>query len=173
MGSPAPPRRSGRAGPDRPQRGRGALPGPLRRGRPRPHPPGAGQQLLRPLPGAAQPRSGSLFRREWFAVVDAPPARAERVRYWDKAATQDAGDYTVGVLMAKTDDGLFYVEDVVRGQWSPQARNQVMVQTACLDRERYDNRVRIWVEQGRGAAAGRARRRASGCWRAIRSGTRR
>ncbi len=79
---------------------------------------------------------GLIFRREWFDVVDRVPERAERVRYWDKAATQDGGDYSAGVLMAQY-DGMFYVEDVVRGQWSFGDRDRIMLQTARLDKARH------------------------------------
>jgi phage terminase large subunit-like protein len=43
--------------------------------------------------------AGLLFRREWFHLVDSVPRDALRVRYWDNAATPDAGCFTVGLLM--------------------------------------------------------------------------
>lgn len=76
---------------------------------------------------------GAMFRREWFEVLPVAPAVAHRIRYWDKAATQGAGDFTVGLRMARTSDGLFVIEDVVRGQWSPGERDKIMLQTARLD----------------------------------------
>lgn len=113
-------------------------------------------------------RGGGMFKRDWFDLVPACPQDARRVRYWDKAATEGGGDYTVGVLMARGQDGIFYVEDVVRGQWSSGARERVMRQTAELDAERYEGvittidadgeetkrqrpRVEIWVEQEGGS----------------------
>lgn len=93
-----------------------------------------------------RPRSGGMFKREHFPIVAAAPARAQRVRYWDKAgADEGKGDYTVGVLMAKTSDGIYTIEDVVRGQWPAAPRNAVIRQTAELDRAR--GQVRIWIEQ--------------------------
>jgi predicted phage terminase large subunit-like protein len=81
-----------------------------------------------------QPPEGDVLKREWFRqVVDAQPITASRIRYWDKAATDGGGDYTVGVKMSRTPDGIFYVEDVVRGQWSSAARDTVMRQTAESD----------------------------------------
>src|SRR5262249_7588121 len=82
--------------------------------------------------GVPTAREGNRFKRAWFAVVDAPPGSARRVRYWDKAGTAGGGDYTAGVLLA-TAGGLFYVEDVVRGQWSAHEREQVLLRTARRD----------------------------------------
>jgi predicted phage terminase large subunit-like protein len=94
---------------------------------------------------------GNRFKRQWFTIVDAAPAIADRVRYWDKAGTSGGGAYSAGVLMALTDDGQVYVEDVVRGQWSSGERNAVMKQTAQLDAARHHNTVHIWTEQEPGS----------------------
>lgn len=96
--------------------------------------------------------TGLMFRREWFEVVEieSVPFRAQRVRYWDKAAVAGGGDYSAGVLVAYH-DGTFWVEDVVRGQWSPKDRNEIMRRTAASDAARYRNTVRIWVEQEPGS----------------------
>lgn len=93
---------------------------------------------------------GGLFRREWFAkFIDAVPAKVDaRVRYWDKAATAGDGDYTVGLRMSRTTDGLFYVEDVVRGRWLPGERNKVMLQCAMTD----PLGTQIWIEQEPGSS---------------------
>jgi predicted phage terminase large subunit-like protein len=65
--------------------------------------------------------------------VDARPAEAAgRVRGWDKGYSA-AGDYTVGVLMSKTHEGIFTVEDVVRIQCGPDERNRIIKATAEKD----------------------------------------
>lgn len=75
-----------------------------------------------------------FFKREWFAeIVDAAPADARRVRYWDRAATPGAGDWTAGVKMCRTPDGLFYVEDVIRGRWAGPEREAITKQAAAID----------------------------------------
>lgn len=75
--------------------------------------------------------AGLVFDRAWFDVVDAAPTRVvRRVRYWDKAGTKGAGDWTVGVLMSQTADGTLYVEDVIRGQWHAGEREHVIAQAA-------------------------------------------
>lgn len=94
------------------------------------------------------PREGSMFKRHWFPIVDEAPVDAQRVRYWDNAGTEGDGDYTAGVRMARTADGIYYVEDVVRGQWSPHQREANKKQTAVLD----GPRVRIWNEQEPGSS---------------------
>lgn len=91
-----------------------------------------------------------MFKRQWFPIVDAVPREAQRVRYWDKAATAGGGDFSAGVLMARS-EGVFFVEDVKRGQWSSGERNRIMLQTAQMDRERYAGEVVTWIEQEGGS----------------------
>ena len=52
--------------------------------------------------GVPRNAEGNRFKRPWFPIVDAIPATIKkRVRYWDKAATENGGCYTAGVLMDK------------------------------------------------------------------------
>ena len=71
-------------------------------------------------------------------------------------STQDGGCYTAGVLLAKDEDGSYFVEHVVHGQWEPDERNQRMRATALRDRARYGPRADpvIWVE-AEGGSSGR------------------
>jgi predicted phage terminase large subunit-like protein len=63
----------------------------------------------------ASPREGTLFKRHWFKIVDAVPARVRaRVRRWDLASSEEAGDWTAGVRMVASLDGEYYIEDVMR-----------------------------------------------------------
>jgi predicted phage terminase large subunit-like protein len=80
------------------------------------------------------PSGGGLFKEEWFAdkFVDAAPVVARRARGWDTAATDGGGDYTCGVKIAEA-GGIFYVEDVKRGQWSPAVAEANMKLTVELD----------------------------------------
>lgn len=96
------------------------------------------------------PAEGGMFKRHWFAIVGAAPRDAQRVRAWDKAGTEDDGDYTVGVLMVKDKAGVYYVEDVVRGQYSDLQRERIIQQTAEMDKAVYGN-VTIWLEQEAGS----------------------
>ena len=104
----------------------------------------AGQLQQRPAP-----LGGGLFKRDWFQFVEAKdvPREARRCRGWDTAATQGAGDYTVGVKIAWA-DGLFYVEHVSRGQWSPKVVDEKMLTHARAD----GRAVRVREEQEPGAS---------------------
>jgi len=94
---------------------------------------------------------GNRFKRVWFPIVDAGPAQARRVRYWDKAATAGGkGAYSCGVLIAMTSEREIYIENVIRGRWSAFERQKIVRQTAELDKEKYGP-VQIWVEQEPGS----------------------
>ncbi|MCC6446808.1 MAG: phage terminase large subunit [Armatimonadetes bacterium] len=95
---------------------------------------------------------GNLCQREWFAIVDAIPAQAQRLRSWDLAATEkklskDDPDWTVGTLLAYH-RGQVYIEHVVRRQVGPSKVRPLIVQTAELD----GRRVPVRIEQEPGAS---------------------
>ncbi len=104
------------------------------------------------LEGAFIDLEGGLARREWFPVVDAVPARGQRVRYWDFAATaKSAGsadpDWTVGTLMS-AQAGLWYIEHVIRVRVGPGAVEALLRQTAQAD----GRGVAIGLEQEPGSS---------------------
>jgi predicted phage terminase large subunit-like protein len=79
---------------------------------------------------------GALIGREFLPVVDEMPADSHlrRVRFWDMAATKEAGCYTVGVKMALDfTTRTVYVENVARGQWDAGTVTDVMRATAQQD----------------------------------------
>lgn len=84
-----------------------------------------------------RPAAGLYFRRAYFEVVEAAPAEARRVRYWDLAATKEAEgtdpDWTVGLKMARAESGLFFVEHVARFRESPYRVEQAIKNTASAD----------------------------------------
>jgi predicted phage terminase large subunit-like protein len=97
--------------------------------------------------------SGNLFRRDWFSIVeDWPREVVGVVRAWDDAATRDGGDWTVGVLMALTRDGIVYVIDVVRIQGSPLEVERLKAATAHADARLSNRRAVIVLQQEPGAA---------------------
>lgn len=101
--------------------------------------------------GSPRAPEGNRFKRSWFEIVGAAPRFARRVRYWDKGGTKDGGAYTAGVLLAHH-EGITYVEDVVRGQWSAGEREATILQTAELDAMKYGPYgVSIYVEQEPGS----------------------
>ncbi len=103
----------------------------------------------------AQP-AGTLFQRQWFAMVDAVPAGARRVRYWDLAATAVRSgdhrrgsdpDWTVGALVVQQ-DGRYWVGDLQRLRAGPRDVEQRIRQTAALD----GVETEVWMEQEPGSA---------------------
>jgi predicted phage terminase large subunit-like protein len=97
--------------------------------------------------GRPVPLTGGMFQRAWFPVVNTSPIAARRVRFWDKAGSAGKGDYTVGVLMSRTEDGMNYVEDIVRGQWSAHEREMKILAAARRD----GASVPVWFEQEPGS----------------------
>jgi predicted phage terminase large subunit-like protein len=96
---------------------------------------------------------GTVFAVGAIKVVDSPPTRASRCRYWDKASVQGGDDYTAGVLMSRDPDGVYAIEDVQRGQWSAMERNRVIRDTAARDLAWYGDlgRVQVWLEMEPGS----------------------
>ncbi len=104
-----------------------------------------------------QAMKGGMFEAAYFNKrVKAAPYTAKRIRYWDRAATQDGGCATAGTLIAKDAQGNYYIEHCVHVFLEPNKRNNVMRATALADRARYGpkNEPVIWVE-AEGGSSGR------------------
>ncbi|HET9010851.1 MAG TPA: phage terminase large subunit, partial [Gemmatimonadaceae bacterium] len=101
-----------------------------------------------------RPPEGSKFKIEWIRTVDNFPRLpgTRYVRFWDLAGTAAGGDYTVGALVARTPDGMYYLIDVARGQWSSGRRDAEIRSTAILDADTYGAEVVIWGEQEPGSS---------------------
>lgn len=100
-----------------------------------------------------RPAAGAYFKRGWFEIVDAAPADARRVRYWDRAATEPHEgnrdpDWTVGVKLSRSTSGVFFVEDVVRLRGRPLLVRDTIRATAELD----GRNVIVGIEQDPGQA---------------------
>lgn len=87
---------------------------------------------------------GTLFRREWFKIVDSYPNHCQKVRYWDFAATEDGGDWTAGALVG-IQEGTIYIIDIQHLQGSPRQVEARVRQTAELDGKEVPVR---WEEEG-------------------------
>jgi predicted phage terminase large subunit-like protein len=97
---------------------------------------------------------GTMFRRDWFPIVDLVPQMVSLVRAWDLAATPKDEtsardpDYTVGVLMGRDASGNLYILDVRRMRGTPRQVEALVLQTA-----REDGRdVSIVMEQEPGSS---------------------
>lgn len=86
---------------------------------------------------------GSMFRREWFEIVE-PERRPKesdvvgRVRVWDKAATEPSTknpdpDWTRGLKGCRLRDGTILVEDLVGCRLAPGGRDALILSTAKGD----------------------------------------
>jgi predicted phage terminase large subunit-like protein len=106
-----------------------------------------GYTWLSQFQGRPTAKDGTFFKVANLEILPAAPANLKTVRAWDLAASTK-GDYTVGAKLGKDDAGLFYILDIVRGQWLPDERNRVMLQTAALD----GRSTRIRLAQDPGAA---------------------
>lgn len=96
-------------------------------------------------------REGGMFKRKWFPIAESFPSHgAKVVRYWDKAGTEGAGDYTAGVLMAVVNKNEYYILDVIMGQWGAAQREAIIERTAVSDNARYPQ-VRTYIEQEGGS----------------------
>jgi len=92
---------------------------------------------------------GNRIKRAWLPIVDAAPAKAARVRYWDLAGSEsDAAKRTAGIRMAGPVDGVYYVEHAITGKWTTGARNKVIRQVAETD----GKAVKIRIEQEPGSS---------------------
>ncbi len=104
-----------------------------------------------------RPASGTMFRREWFQIIDADqvPLLSRKVRWWDGAATEPSDDnpdpdWTAGVLIGEA-AGHYYILDVQHFRKSPGATEAHMQQTAAVD----GRTVEIGMEQEPGSAGKR------------------
>ncbi|MEB3753813.1 phage terminase large subunit [Acinetobacter sp. MD2(2019)] len=104
----------------------------------------AGQYRQLPAPPA-----GGFFKPDMIEIVDALPSDyLKEVRAWDLAASENEGDYTAGPRMLRTKDNIFYITDMVRGQWGPDGVERTITQTAKMD----GNDVSIRLPQDPGQA---------------------
>lgn len=84
---------------------------------------------------------------QWFTTPMFPISATyagpviRRVRYWDKAAVEGGGKFSVGVRIAVmrlpdvpgVQGFRFKIEDVVRGQWSAETREDIIYNTCVTD----------------------------------------
>lgn len=108
------------------------------------------------LQQAPQPKGGSMFKWEWWGLLDVVPATVgPLVRYWDIAGTEPKRgrhdpDYTVGALLGRMADKRFVVLDVARFRHSIGQRDAAMREVMLADRAAYGGRVRWWIERPTG-----------------------
>jgi len=97
--------------------------------------------------------AGGLFQREWFPIIDAAPANARAVRFWDKAGTapnraNPDPDWTRGARVSITPDRCIYIEDIASIRADPGGVEALIAQTAALD----GRSVAVRIEQEPGSS---------------------
>lgn len=97
--------------------------------------------------------TAKLTDSAWLKIIDSIPDEElrllRRARIWDFAATEGGGDYTAGSLCAyNKHNSHFYLENVKRGQYSPEQIETLIRTTAIADGED----VKIYLEQEPGAS---------------------
>lgn len=98
--------------------------------------------------------AGTIFRREWFPVIEAVPSGCvAAIRFWDRAATKPHQgnpdpDWTRGLLLLRYKDGTFVVQDLKSLQDTPG-----QVETFIKNVASHDGRhVRVMSQQDPGSA---------------------
>jgi predicted phage terminase large subunit-like protein len=82
-------------------------------------------------------KEGSMFKREWFKIVDEAPADARPVRFWDLAASdpktrKDDPDWTSGGSISMK-EGQYWIHRIDRMRGRPKAVEDFIRQCAVLD----------------------------------------
>lgn len=90
----------------------------------------ASQYLQTPIPVG-----GGLFNTDKLEerTTSDIPKMVREVRFWDKAASHETGDYTCGVKMGIDEDGKFWILNVQRFQKHSDARERAIKATAQVD----------------------------------------
>jgi phage terminase large subunit-like protein len=86
-----------------------------------------------------QAAQGYFFDEKQYIAVEELPDFVRVVRAWDTAATQGGGDFTVGVLMGITANGVIWIIDVVRAQLAPDNVVKLQDMVEAWDRSRFRN----------------------------------
>lgn len=106
-----------------------------------------------------QPK-GPMFDRAWFHVIDQLPIDPHTLqpivlrccRYWDFAATKPKQgrdpDYTAGARVGLSEDGIWYIQDMIRFRDTPLVVEQTILSTASQD----GHSVQIGLEQEPGSS---------------------
>lgn len=114
------------------------------------------QAMYQNVPTVAE---GNLFKRDYFRILNFDGTfdpystkNMVRIRYWDKAASQDVGCWSAGVLVSYSFiTRKFRIEDVKRFRYNALAREQIIRQTAEEDYKTYNGTVDTWTEQEPGS----------------------
>lgn len=96
---------------------------------------------------------GSLFRRQWFEIIDHVPQGCRWVRHWDLAATEPTQsnpdpDWTAGLRLGRHPNGTWIVHSVARTRERPEGVEQMIKHHASAD----GRPVTVSIEQEPGSS---------------------
>ncbi len=99
--------------------------------------------------GKPSPDEGELFKWQNLRIIPVAPTNiVKKIRYWDKAGTQDGhGAQTAGSLVGITSDNWVVILDIISGRWAAPERERIIKQTAIMD----GKDVTVWIEQEPGS----------------------
>lgn len=97
-------------------------------------------------------RTGNWFRENWFKPIASAPRDGFRVRYVDKAISMSRNAaWTALVLICRTTDGRYIVEDVKRARLGVHEREELIKKTAIEDYKRYGENYKVGIEMEPGS----------------------
>lgn len=94
------------------------------------------------------PLGGGMFEVDKLVLEDNEPNLLRTVRSWDKAATEDGGNWSVGLKMGLDKHNVPWIVDVRRGQWGSAKREDWIRLTAEQDGDEVE--VVLEIEGGSG-----------------------
>lgn len=95
---------------------------------------------------------GDYFERTWWSnIIEKPGVYHRGIRAWDKAsATGTRADYTAGALLAAADDFHIDILDVKRGKWPRKDRDRIILRTAHMDSQLFQDYIVVLEQEGGG-----------------------
>lgn len=94
------------------------------------------------------PLGGGMFETAKLVMEDEAPHLVRVCRSWDKAGTEEGGNFSVGCKIGVDAKNRWWIVDVRRGQWGSARREEWILQTAQEDG--YDVEVVLEIEGGSG-----------------------
>lgn len=97
--------------------------------------------------------AGTVFNSDWFKIVQSIPELTNVCRFWDVAGTEkqlrrNDPDYTAGVLLGISTEGMYYVLDCIAVQQEPTERDLTMKRTAIHDIAEWGDKYTVgWEKQ--------------------------
>lgn len=91
-----------------------------------------------------RPAGGEKINRTWFEVVDRYPEDMEWVRFWDLAVSKkETADRVASCAMAKSQDGEYFIRDMIKGTWGWPKTRKIMFTSCRID----GPSVRVGIEE--------------------------